>query len=258
MANLAVAPVVDYSNVIQFKVIKSNKQEELKPKRPNNKVAGESSEVYAFKTKEEISAMIEILDRHIVEASNRNQRQIAYRNKMLFIIGINVGIRASDLRTLKWSFFFDKQNDGTLKFKESYKFMPMKTRSQKKFVTINFNNAVKQVINGYISEYPIDNLDGYLFPSRVGNDSITVGALRKIVKEIANEAGIEQNIGSHSLRKTFGFWVWHEANDKNKALVILQNIFNHSSQTTTMRYIGLMDDEIADTFNSLDLGIDMI
>lgn len=258
MANLAVASVVDYSNVIPFRIIDSNKQEKPKPKRPNNKVAGESSEVYAFKTKEEIAAMINVLDKHIMEASNGNQRQIAYRNKLLFIIGINVGIRASDLRTLKWSFFFDKKDNGSLKFKDSYKFMPMKTRSQKKFVTINFNKAVKQAINSYISEYPIDCLDDYLFPSRVGNDSITVGALRKIIKEIANEAGIEQNIGSHSLRKTFGFWVWHEAEDKNKALVILQNIFNHSSQVTTMRYIGLMDDEIADTFNSLDLGFDMI
>ena len=258
MANLAVASVVDYSNVIPFRVIKSNKQEENKPKRPNNKVAGEPSEVYAFKTKEEISAMIEVLDKHIVEATNEDQKWIANRNKMLFIIGINVGIRGSDLRTLKWSFFFDKQSDGSLKFKESYKFMPMKTRKHKKYVNIAFNKAVRQAVYNYVSEYPIKNLDDYLFASRVGNNPITVDCLRKVIKNTASEAGIEQNIGSHSLRKTFGFWCWHEACDKNKALVILQQIFNHSSTQTTARYIGILDDEVKDMFDSIDLGFDMI
>ena len=235
--------VVDYNNIIAFK-----------PKKKNNKVPGKDAEVYAFKTKEEISSMIKIFDKHISEASNKHQRKIAYRNKMLFVIGINVGIRASDLRTLKWSFFFDEQ----MNFKESYKFVPIKTSKQRKFVKINFNNAVKQMIYLYIKEYPIDNLDSYLFASRKGDKSVTVDGLRKIIKEAAVEAGIIQNVGSHSLRKTFGFWCWRTASDKNKALVILQQIFNHSSTQTTAKYIGILDEEIKNMFDSIDLGLDMV
>ena len=63
---------------------------------------------------------------------------------------------------------------------------------------------------------------------------------------------------SFRLRKTFGFWSWHNAEDKNKALVILQMIFNHSSTQTTAKYIGVLDDEMEDMFNSIDLGLDMI
>ena len=93
-----------------------------------------------------------------------------------------------------------------------------------------------------------------MFKSRKGTDAIEAGSLGKIVKDIAENAGIKQNIGSHSLRKTWGFWCWHEAEDKQKALVILQKCFNHSDTLTTMRYIGLLDDEIEAMYNSIELG----
>lgn len=266
MTNLAVelVPVVepvDHKNVISFDYIKSVKeQEEAKPKRvrKGGKVAGQDSEVYAFRTKEEIALIIKTLDAKIESSTNDNQRQIACRNKLLFLVGINIGIRASDLRTLKWSFFFEKQEDGSLKFNDFYKIQPKKQRKQGKFVKLFFNQTVKQAIVNYVNEYPIDDLDGYLFASRKGNDPISVNSLYHIVKDIAADAGIKQNIGSHSLRKTWGFWCWHESEDKNKALVILQKCFNHSSTQVTMKYIGLMDDEISDMYNSIELGLDFI
>lgn len=262
MTNLAVefVPVVEsarHANIIPFDLIRNiREQEDAKSKKPNNKIAGESSEVYAFRTKEEIAAMVDVFNKRIEESSNDDQRRIACRNKMLFIIGINIGIRASDLRTLKWSFFFIQQSDGSLKFNDSYKIQPKKQRKQGKFVTLYFNQAVKQTIENYISEYPINSLDDYLFASRKGNSPITVDNLRKIVKDAAVEAGIEQNIGSHSLRKTWGKFSFEQAEDKTRALVVLQKAFNHSDSLTTLRYIGLLDEEISDMYNSLNLGID--
>ena len=263
MSGISVAPRIDNSNIIPFEVIGGRKEKEVKYNKDGsikktrcNKVAGQDSEVYAFKTKEEIDAMMDVLDNHINTATNDNQKQIAYRNKMLFVIGINIGIRGSDLRTLKWSFFFDKKDNETLKFKTFYVIQPMKQRKQKKFVKLFFNDAVKNSINSYIEKYPIDNLDDYLFTSRKGDEPIEVSSLCRIVKSTAAEAGIEQNIGSHSLRKTFGFWCWHNSEDKNKALVILQQIFNHSSTQVTSRYIGILDDEIEDMFHSINLGLD--
>lgn len=256
MANAAVA---QYNNVIPFEIIIGNKnKKKQEPKKPNNRVAGQDSEVYAFRTKEEINAMIGVFDKHIQDAENDNQRMIAYRNKMLFVIGINVGIRASDLRELKWAFFFDVDADGTLQFKEFYKFVPKKTSKTRKYVRINFNDAVKKIVNAYIAEYPIKDMNDYLFASRKGNNPISVDGLRMIVKDAAKEAGIRQNIGSHSLRKSFGYWAWHNAADKNKALVTLQTIFNHSSPAITARYIGITNDEVKDVFDNLNLGIEDI
>ena len=257
------APKLNNDKVVQLTVIdgKLSKKEKVRynkdgsvDKRHCNKVTGQDSEVYAFKTKEEIASMIKILNNHIEQASDSDKRQIACRNKMLFLIGINVGIRGSDLRSLKWSFFLKENGE----FKDFYTLQPKKQRKQHKFVKLYFNQTVKKTIMDYVTEYPINNMDDYLFPSRKGDEPITVSSLCRIIKDTANEAGIEQNIGSHSLRKSWGFWCWHEASDKNKALVVLQQCFNHSSTQTTLKYIGLLDNEISDMYNSIELGLDFI
>ena len=263
----AIPKTEEYPKVIPFELIIGNKEEEKSKvkynkdgsikKTKNNKVAGISSEVYGFRTTEEIEKMINVFDKHINEALTPTQRQIACRNKMLFVVGINIGIRSSDLRKLKYNFFLELEN-GKFVFKDYYVLQPKKTQNKKKFVKLFFNQAVQTVINNYIIEYPFESLDDYLFPSRKGDEAISEKSIGRIIKDTAKEAGIKQNVCSHSLRKTFGFWVWHEAEDKNKALVILQQIFAHSDSMTTMRYIGILDDEKEDMFNSIDLGLDFI
>lgn len=223
-------------------------------KRHSNSVAGVSCEVYPFTTQEEIKAIIDVFDKRIEEAPDENKRMIACRNKMMFLIGINLGIRASDLCGLKYSFFMN--NDGT--FKDFYTLQPKKTKKTGKFVKLYFNQVVKKAIADYIEKYPVYDMDEYLFKSRQGNGAIVERTLWKIVVDVAADAGITKNVGSHSLRKTFGRFIFHNAEDKNKALVILQTIFNHSSPAVTSRYIGLTDDEVSDVFNELNLGIDYI
>ena len=223
MSNLAVAPELKSvpGNVVSFKVLKKAK-ENPKPKSSKARVntggkkkAGVSSEVYAFRTEEEIKAMIDVFDYRIESSTDEHHRHLAYRNKLLFVVGINIGLRASDLANIRYSFFFDKKSDGTLMFKESYTLQPKKQRKQKKFVTLYFKNAAK-------------------------------------------DAGINQNIGSHSLRKTWGRFCFEKAEDKGRALVMLQRAFNHSSQLITMHYLGILDDDIKDMYESIDLGFDFI
>lgn len=223
-------------------------------KRHPNKVAGVSSEVYPFTTEEEIKMMIDVFNNRIEKAPDDNKRMIAARNKMLFLIGINLGIRASDLCGLKYSFFMN--NDGT--FKDFYTLQPKKTKKTKKFVKLYFNQVVKKAIADYIEEYPIQDMDDYLFKSRKGDGAISERGLWKIVVDAAAEAGIDKNVGSHTLRKTFGRFVWYNAEDKSKSLVVLQTIFNHSSPAVTSKYIGLTDDEVSGVFNELNIGIDYI
>ena len=230
-----------------------NKDGSVSKRRPN-KTAGTSSEVYPFTSEEEIKSMIDVFDKHIKEASNQGQRQIAARNKMLFLIGINISLRASDLCDIKWSFFLNE--DGT--FKDSYSLQPKKTKKTGKYVKLYFNETVKKAITNYLEEYPMEDINDYVFKSREGNGHITSIHLGKVIKDTAKEAGIERNICSHSLRKTFGYHVWHNAEDKEKALIMLMTIFNHSSVIMTKKYIGLMDEEIEDVFNGLNLGLDFL
>ena len=261
MNNVALNYGVD--NIIcMTEVVKSKKTPKLNKdgtvsKVHCNKQAGVSSEVFSFKTKEEIDSMIKVFDKYINNAPDDDKLRIARRNKLLFILGINLSLRASDLRTVKYSFFFHKTDDGKLEFNEYYSLIPQKQKKTRKYIKLFFNDVVKNAIMNYIEYYPIDDIDSMVFASRKGDDeAIKEQTIWRILNDRAIEAGIKQNIGSHSLRKTFGYWTWHEAEDKNKALVILQQLFAHSSTQVTMRYIGILDEEIKDTYYSISLGSD--
>lgn len=258
-----VVPKTDTDNVIKLAVIdgKLGKKPEVRynkdgsiDKRHPNKVAGTSSKVYPFKSEEEIKAMIDVFNSRIENAPDENKKMIAARNKMLFLVGINLSLRISDLIRLKWNFFL--KDDMT--FRDSYKIQPKKTRKTGKFVTLYFNEVVKKVIMDYIEQYPISDMDDFVFKSREGTGAISERSVWRIMVDTAAKAGIEQNIGTHSLRQTFGYHVWHNAEDKEKALVMLMVIFNHSSMATTKKYIGIMDEEVESVFNQLNIGLDFI
>ena len=232
--------------------IKYNKDGSI-DKRHSNRVSGVSSTVYPFNL-EEIKSIIGILNKRIEEATNENQKQIANRNKLLFLIGVNVGLRASDLMQLRWSYFYKED----MTFKEFYVLQPKKQKKMGKFVKIFFNQTVKKAIENYVNDYPIKNLDDYLFKSRKGDNPITERGLWKIVVDVAADAGIEKNVGSHSLRKTWARNIYDKAEDKGNALVMLQECLRHSDSLTTLRYIAIMDEEKKDMYESIELGLDLI
>ena len=70
-----------------------------------------------------------------------------------------------------------------------------------------------------------------------------------IVKTACQEAGIKYKIGTHTLRKTFGYHHYQQFKD----VVILQKIFNHSSPSITLRYIGIEQDEIFESYQNFVL-----
>lgn len=232
--------------------VKYNKDGSI-DKRHSNRVSGVSSTVYPFNL-EEIKSIIIVLNKRIEEATNENQKQIANRNKLLFLIGVNVGLRASDLMQLRWSYFYKED----MTFKEFYVLQPKKQKKTGKFVKIFFNQTVKKAIENYVNDYPIESLDDYLFKSRKGDNPITERGLWKIIVDVSADAGIEKNVGSHSLRKTWARNIYDKAEDKGGALVMLQECLKHSDSLTTLRYIAIMDEEKKDMYESIELGLDLI
>lgn len=249
--NVITLSVVD-GKLVKRPEVRYNKDGTI-DKRHSNRVSGVSSTVYPFSV-EEIKAIINVFNNRIEDATNNNQRQIARRNKMLFLISVNVGLRASDLVQLRWSYFY---NDNAT-FKEFYMLQPKKQRKTGKFVKIYFNKTVKKAIENYVEEYPIEDLNDYLFKSRKGDNPITERGLWKIIVDVAADAGIEKNVGSHSLRKTWARTIYDNAEDKSDALVMLQECLRHSDSLTTLRYIAIMDEEKKDMYQSIELGLDLI
>jgi integrase len=158
------------------------------------------------------------------------------RNKLMFIIGINSGLRISDILPLKVA---DLRGKTSLTIREE------KTGKSK---TFRFNSAITSAISELL---PQDAADGdYVFQSRKGaNKPLTRIQAYRILNSAAERVGITESIGCHTLRKTFGYHAYKAGVD----LTLLQSIFNHSAQSVTLRYIGITQDNVDAVYDAINL-----
>jgi site-specific recombinase XerD len=187
-------------------------------------------EVNALKDKKQIERMKKILK------SNN------LRDYLLFVMGINVGLRISDLLNLRIS---DVYANG--KLKDSVTIKEGKTDKTR---TFDINKSAATAIKEYLSSLNDYDNDWYLFKSRKGvNNPISRVQAWQILNDSAKIAGIKEDIGTHTLRKTFGYWSYKQGID----ITLLQRIFNHSTPSITLRYIGITQDDISNVYNNLNL-----
>ena len=181
-----------------------------------------------------------------------------YRDNMLFIVGINFGLRVSDLRMLRFSNLI---NDN-LTFKDSFAVYEKKTRNTRKrrknrYITIN--NAVINAVTLYLQNTRDVCLSDYMFRSVSNrgynvNEPLSVKSIDRILKGIANELGLSVKMSTHTLRKTFCYWMMVYGHNDSRRLLLLQKMLNHSSPAQTLDYIGLTGEEISKAYNELNLG----
>ena len=65
-----------------------------------------------------------------------------------------------------------------------------------------------------------------------------------ILKTACKAVNLKEKIGTHTMRKTFGYHHYK----KFKDIAMLQKIFNHSSPAITLRYIGIEQDQIDESY----------
>lgn len=165
------------------------------------------------------------------------------RNYALFEVGIRIGLRISDLLELKWKDVLENEK----KFKDRIIIKEEKTEKTKSFFLQE--DAVK-ALKEYMSSIENLNTDWYIFKSRKGeNRPIDRFQAHKIISEAAQVARIADPIGTHSLRKTFGYHAYKQGTD----IVLLMDVFNHSTPSMTKKYIGITDDDIKDVYINLKL-----
>ena len=181
-----------------------------------------------------------------------------WRDNMLFIVGINFGLRASDLRMLRFSNLINEN----LTFKESFPVFEKKTRntrSRKKNRYITVNDAVIEAVTLFLENTPGVSLSDYMFRSESNrggnkNEPLSVRAIEYILKGIASDLDLNIKISTHTLRKTFCYWMMVRGNNEPRRLLLLQKMLGHSTMLQTLTYIGLDAEEISDAYKSLDLG----
>lgn len=175
------------------------------------------------------------------------------RNYLLFIIGINTGLRISDYCQMKVEQWREICERGYIIL------VPSKTDKRKlnedgvlvgkyKKVRIDISDSLKKCIEDYIADK--DDSE-YMFPSRKGGTPIKRQTVWLILNDAAKEAGITENIGCHSMRKTFGYWHYQQNHD----IRLLMEIFQHSSEEVTLRYIGINAEKMKNSMKNMSLGI---
>lgn len=113
-------------------------------------------------------------------------------------------------------------------------------KKTKKYKKIPINNKLKHMFKIFTKD---KNINAPLFITKFNNRLDRFEAYR-ILNKVAKKANLEVNIGTHTLRKTFGYHHYRQFKD----IAILQKIFNHSSADITLRYIGIEQDEIENAY----------
>lgn len=165
-----------------------------------------------------------VREKEKIEEIKTELKKSGYRDYLLFVTGINTGLRISDLIKLKVK---DVRNNTHVIITEQ------KTGKQKRFL---INPNLTAIMNEYIKNLPDEE---YIFKSRQGgNKPITRVQAYRIINNAVKKSGVADQVGTHTLRKTFGYHHYQI----NKDIAVLQDIFNHSAPSITLRYIGINDD----------------
>lgn len=162
------------------------------------------------------------------------------RNRLIFAFGINTGLRVSDILGLNVE---DVEGKSYVEIKEK------KTGKYKRFP---LNAKLKALIKDYLQN---ERCKSYALSE---NEPLFLGKKhcrldRSQVYRFLNEAckllGITANVGTHTMRKSFGYHFYKKYND----VALLQKILNHSSPAITLRYIGIAQEEIDFSYNNFEL-----
>lgn len=174
-----------------------------------------------------------------IEMMKEELKKNGTRDYLLFVFGINVGLRISDIIKLKVEDIMDYTG-------EIKKHLEVREEKTKKIKRFKINSMLAEELYQYVRNL---NMTDYIFQSRNGNNKhITRERAYTILNNAALNIGL-QNIGTHTLRKTFGYHLYQQTHD----VALLQEVFNHSSPSITLRYIGINQDVMDNAIDNFNL-----
>ena len=167
------------------------------------------------------------------------------RDALLIAAGCYLGLRISDLLQLRWR---DLLSD-TIIVREK------KTGKERQ---LRVNPALQKFTSSCRSALGRPGEDAYIFVAEGKKTPISRQAVDVMLKQVRVKYRVKSAkvFSSHTLRKTFGRRVWERECDKGRgdqALLLLCEVFGHSSIAITKRYLGIRQEEILSVYDSLDV-----
>lgn len=184
-------------------------------------------DVYPFKYKDYLE-MIRICQVRMEKAKPNSKVYFRwYRNYIMLVLGTNIGARIETLLQLTPKHL----EGGYVRIKE------FKTSKVQKFI---MNEDIYDIVQAYILALDISPHDYIFKTTRESDKPLTRQQAYNIIRQLADTIGIKYPVGCHSLRKSFGRFMY----DKKHDIYTVQRLLGHSTSKITEKYICVKDDEI--------------
>lgn len=181
----------------------------------------------------EINAVEPIRSKELIEDIIDYFHDRSDRNALLFMFGIYSGLRISDILNLRVR---------DVKGKTYFVIIEQKTGKER---NIPIHKMLRKEIDKYVRDKKSYEM---LFKSRQGiNKPISRQQAYNIIRQAAEEFGVER-LGTHTMRKTFGYNLYKQTGD----IVMVQKILNHASPEITLSYIGITNESMEKAIMSLE------
>ncbi len=155
------------------------------------------------------------------------------RNGLLFAFGIYTGLRISDILAIK------------VRQVRNQKYLSIREKKTRKEKNIPINNFLRRCIDEYIVD--MKNYE-YVFYGQKRTVPMSRQQAYNILSSAAKEFDVP-SVGTHTLRKTFGYHMYRKTHD----VAMLMDIFNHTDPAVTLRYIGVNQDTKDKLYMNVDL-----
>ena len=166
------------------------------------------------------------------------------RDYCLFTLGINSGLRISDLLNLQIRNVVDENG----KIRDRITLREKKTSKTKDFP---ISDIARKAISEYLKTRKFEFDEPFFLSKKQNNGKAALqrDQAYKIINNAAREIGIKEKIGTHTLRKTFGY----HAYQSGASIEVIQKLLNHSAPSITLRYIGITQDDLDGVYLNLNL-----
>lgn len=152
------------------------------------------------------------------------------RNLCFFTVGLNTGYRASELLSLHVE---------RVRYLKTGDLLEIKQSKTKRYRQVKINRTAYESIQGLLAWQDRSD-DDPLFMGQRG--LLKVSTVSRMVKTWCDQVGLTGHYGSHTLRKTWGYW---QRMERNTPIPLLMEAFGHTTQQQTLQYLGIQSEEIA-------------
>lgn len=161
----------------------------------------------------------------------------AIRNRCLFMIGVSTGGRISELLNLTIG---DVYQNGKPVTDLHYRKSIVKGKEHARSVPVNTDGtkAITEIIKWHTQQYGCLDAKRPLFPSRNrvnGILPITRQQAHQIFKRVCQQAALNGNLATHSLRKSYAQRLYSQLND----IFSIKEMLGHQNIATTQAYLGV-------------------